>query len=398
MSAASAEKMPIINFNDIEQAFAHKSNIELYRSFFIFKLINSPWLVNVGTKLTGLALQWRLPITPFIKYTIYEQFCGGETLQQSLTVINKLGNYNVNTILDYGVEAKETDADFQHTVEEVLRCIAFAAQNDKVVAISCKITGFARFKLLQKVHDQCSLTAAQTREWDLVQKRMESICAAAAKAKVSLYFDAEESWIQDAIDGLIMQMMEKYNSKFPTVFNTIQLYRHDRLAYLKKIHQHASENGYILAVKPVRGAYMEKERQRAAQKGYPSPIQANKQATDKDYNKALEYCVSNIENIVFCNATHNEESTRQLCQLMQQYNVEVSHPHVYFAQLYGMGDYLSFNLSNKNYNVAKYLPYGKVRDVVPYLIRRSQENTSVAGQSSRELTLIEQEIKRRNRK
>ena len=266
------------------------------------------------------------------------------------------------------------------------------------MAVSSKLTGLGRFELFEKVNKNETLSDAEQLEFGRIKKRLHLLCEAAQKANMSIYFDAEESWIQDALDGLIMEMMEQYNKSEPIVYNTIQLYRHDKLAYLKKCHEEAQAKKYLLAVKLVRGAYMEKERLRAKQKTYPSPIQPTKAATDKDYDAALDFCIDNIEHIAFCNASHNEASNLYLCELVKKLDLKTSHKHIVFGQLYGMSDNISFNLAAAGYNVAKYLPYGAVKEVVPYLIRRANENTSVAGQVSRELNLIRQELKRRQQK
>lgn len=387
----------VINFTDTQTAFAYKSNNELNKSYWLFRLINNSSLVKVSTTLARLSFKWHLPVTPFVKYTIYNQFCSGESLQSSLPVIARLNQYGVKSLLDYGVEAKESEADFDQTIQQLLKSIEFARTNPAVPAISTKITGYARFALLEKVSNNTSLTTEEQAEWDNVWKRMHQLCTAARNAKISIYFDAEESWVQPAIDLLVNTMMEQYNKGFPYAFTTLQMYRHDRLGFLKQLYADAQEKGFLAAVKLVRGAYMEKERARAKEYGYPSPIQPDKASSDRDFNAALEFCIRHIEGVAVCNASHNEDSADYLCRVMQQAGVEANHPNVWFAQLYGMGDHITFNLAKAGYNVAKYLPYGPVREVIPYLIRRSEENTSVTGQMSRELGLILQEKKRRSK-
>lgn len=384
-----------INFADTQTAFAYKTNGELNSSYWLFKLINNPSLVKVSTTLAQLAFKWHLPVTPLVKHTIYNQFCSGESLQSSLPVIARLNKYGVKSLLDYGVEGLETETDFDKTVQQLLRSIEFARTNPAVPAISTKISGFARFALLEKVSGNITLSTNEQTEWEYVWQRMHQLCKAARDAKISIYFDAEESWIQPAIDLLVNTMMEEYNHGFPFAFTTLQMYRHDRLDFLKQLYADAKSKGFLAAVKLVRGAYMEKERARAKEFGYPSPIQADKAASDRDFNLALQYSIEHIDGVAVCNASHNEDSAAYLCQVMQQNGVTPNHPNVWFAQLYGMGDHISFNLAKAGYNVAKYLPYGPVREVIPYLIRRSQENTSVTGQMSRELGLILQEKKRR---
>ena len=384
-----------ISFSNSEIAFATKSNFALRKMQFLFEIINRQALVQIGTTLTEWALRWHLPIKPLIKYTIFEQFCGGETLKETQKVVDKLGEVNVSSLLDYGVEGKKNEAAFDETVKQIKAAIEYAKTQKKILAVSSKLTGLGRFELFEKVNSNEDLSEKEKQEYDRIRQRLHTLCEAAQKANMSIYFDAEESWIQDALDSLIMEMMEQYNKTEPIVYNTIQLYRHDKLAYLKKCYEDAQAKKYLLAVKLVRGAYMEKERLRAKQKNYISPIQPNKAATDKDYDSALTFCIKNIAHIAFCNASHNEASNLYLCELVKKLDLKPSNKHIVFAQLYGMSDNISFNLAAAGYNVAKYLPYGAVKEVVPYLIRRANENTSVAGQVSRELNLIRQELKRR---
>lgn len=385
----------IPSFENTKVAFSHKSNNELRKAYYLFRVMNNNTVVSAGSVLTNWALRLHLPIGGIIKPTVYQQFCGGETLEKSSPTIAQLAKYDVKVLLDYGVEAKESEQDFDQTVDSLLQAIAYAKGNDNVSAISCKITGLAKFKLLEKYTAGKELSEKQKIAWERTRQRLHVLCKAADAANVSIYFDAEESWIQIALDTLITEMMETYNTKRAVVYNTIQLYRHDRLAFLKKSHNDAHAKQYVLGVKLVRGAYMEKERKRAAEMGYPSPIQPDKQATDADYDRALEYCIQHLDTICFCNASHNEMSNLYLCELMGRYNLATNDDRITFGQLYGMSDHLSFNLADAGYNVAKYLPYGPLRDVMPYLMRRAQENTSVAGQMSRELKLIQKEMIRR---
>lgn len=387
-----------VEFNNTQVAFLDKSDSELSKSHKLFKLVNNQALVSIGSRLAKWGLSGNFFAKSLIRNTIYEQFCGGENLQEVQNVVNDLKKFNVQTFLDYGVEAKEGEEEFNKTVAQLTKALEFAANDAFVPAISCKITGLGRFSLLQHYNTKKTIKKKHLHEWKQLEERLHTICKVAHTHKVAIYFDAEESWIQDALDMLIMKMMEIYNQKFPIVYNTIQLYRHDKLAYLKECHQTAKEKKYLLAVKLVRGAYMEKERARAIENNYPSPIQPNKEACDQDFNEALKYCIENIEDIVFCNASHNEISNQYVCQLMTEHELDANHPHITFAQLYGMSNHISFNLAKKGYNVAKYLPYGPVKDVIPYLIRRAKENSSASGQISRELGLIEAEMKRRKSK
>jgi len=384
-------KPDAISFNNTEIAFATKSNISLIKANCLFSIINRPTLVKVGTWF----VKKRLVIKPLIKHTIFEQFCGGETLQDSQRVIDELAAVGVDTILDYGVEGKESEEDFDRTVEHVVAAIKHAKKQANISAVSSKITGLTKNDLLVKMSANEPLTATENLALENLQKRLHTLCSCAAQNDTAILFDAEESWMQAAIDALVTEMMEIYNRQKAVVYNTAQMYRHDRMAFLKESHKHAVANKYILGIKLVRGAYMEKERSRAKEKWYPSPIQVNKKATDRDFDAALAYCVQHVENIAFCSASHNEQSALYLCQLINERGLPKNHSHINFAQLFGMSDHISFNLAEAGYNVAKYLPYGPVKEVIPYLIRRAEENTSVAGQTGRELTLLQQEMKRR---
>lgn len=384
-----------LNFQDTRTAFADKSDTELKEKYRLFQMMNSPWLTSFGTKAAELALRFGLPVKGVIKQTLYKQFCGGETIEECQPVIEKLGASNIGTILDYSVEGKDEVAEFEHTKNEILRTIRRAKEDPLIPFAVFKVTGIAPFRLLEKVGCRKELFKRETKEWELVGKRVAELCEYAHSIGQPIFIDAEESWIQDAIDCLANEMLERFNREKPVVFNTIQLYRHDRLQFLKDSHREAKKKGYILAVKLVRGAYLEKERARAEEMGYPSPIQPNKAATDRDFDAAVEYCLDNIEEIAFVAGTHNEISTNKLVRKMEEKGIRHDHPHVFFSQLYGMSDNLSYVLAKNDYNVSKYVPYGPVRDAVPYLIRRAKENTSVMGQMSRELELIKNELKRR---
>lgn len=387
-----------LNFQDTKTAFADKSDAELEKKYWLFKLMNSPFLTNIGTKSTALALKIGLPIKGLVKQTIFKQFCGGETIEECQPTIEKLGSSHIGTILDYSVEGKSSDEDFERTKEETILNLKRAKNDDKIPFAVFKVTGIAPLGTLEKVSNHKKLDAKGNAKWHRTQKRVNEICEFANSIKQPIFIDAEESWIQDAIDSLATEMMEKYNREQPIVFNTIQMYRHDRLEFLKRSHHKAAENGYLLAVKLVRGAYMEKERERAKQMGYESPIQPDKAATDRDYDAAIQYCLENINDIAFVAGTHNEKSVQMLANKLEEMKIPHDHPHVFFSQLYGMSDNLSYILADKNYNVSKYVPYGPVADTLPYLIRRARENTSVMGQMSRELDLIDKELKRRNKK
>lgn len=385
----------MVSFDNTENAFSGKKNADLNRSYWLFNMVSRPWMVNVGQVLTEWSIAMRLPITGAVKATIFKQFCGGETIEECTKTIAELGKYSIGTILDYSVEGKENEADFNATTRETIATI-HRAKNEKNIPFSVfKVTGLARFALLEKCSTGEALTSEEELEFTKVHQRVNSICEAAFHANVPVFIDAEESWIQVAIDDLANEMMEKFNKQRAIVYNTYQLYRHDRLDYLKASFADAEKKNYFLGAKLVRGAYMEKERERAANKGYSSPIQETKDATDKDYNAALEFCVTHNKRIAFCAGTHNEQSSMYLTELMKKHALSLSDKHIYFSQLLGMSDHISYNLSKAGYNVAKYVPYGPVKEVLPYLIRRARENTSVKGQTGRELSLIIKERKRR---
>lgn len=387
--------MPFVSFDDTQVAFAGKDNSDLQKSAWLFRIMSNSTIVDIGSHITNLALQIGLPVDSILKSTIYEHFCGGESLEESEPMVGSLSAHGVSTILDYGVEAKETQAEFDANLGEQLRCIEFADSNASVPYVSCKITGYAPFALLEKLNQEAELSAEERGAVDRMNDRLTRICEAAANRDVAVYVDAEESWIQDAIDRIVEDLMARFNRAKPTVFNTVQLYRHDRLAYLETAHMKAKEAGAVLGVKLVRGAYMEKERERAESMGYPDPIHATKSAVDVDFDAAIVYCIEHIEGIAFCAATHNEVSCQLVVASAKALGVPLDHPHIHFAQLYGMSDHISFNLAKAGFNASKYVPYGPVREVVPYLIRRAQENRSVSGQVGRELGLILTELERR---
>ncbi|MBA4196538.1 MAG: proline dehydrogenase [Chitinophaga sp.] len=391
-----------ISFDNTANAFAYKSDKELKQSKFLFSTMGYPLFVPIGTRVTPLLIKGRLPfINKIVRGTIFKQFVGGETLEDTSTVCNLLGNYGVDVILDYGVEGKQSEEDFEHATEEFIRVINYAASQKNIPFISVKVTAIARFGLLQTLDEAPRLRSGihdhedEMHEWDLVRERMYRICEAATEKNIGVLIDAEESWIQDPIDRLTIEMMQHFNKEKAIVYNTIQLYRHDRLDFLKLSHRIARQNHFILGVKLVRGAYMEKERNRAAQRGYPSPIQKDKTATDKDFNDAIEYVITNINEIASVIATHNEQSNLKAVELLEKNNLPLNHAHIHFSQLYGMSDNITFNLAKVNCSVSKYLPFGPIKDVIPYLMRRAQENSSVSGQTGRELTLIKKELTRR---
>jgi proline dehydrogenase len=401
-----------ISFDNTETAFAHRSNKELKQAKFLFNSMHYPWLVKLGVKLTPWAIKSGLPVDGAIRSTIFRQFVGGETLQETVPVVQKMARYNVQVILDYGVEGKEGEANFDHARDEFIKVINFAATQPNIPFMSVKVTGIARFALLEKLdalmhkagsdsliedyhHALKQLGATELAEWQRVYERMRKICEAAKAARVGFLVDAEESWIQDPVDALTMIMMDQYNRETLVVYNTMQLYRHDRLEFLKRSYKAAQERGFLLGAKLVRGAYMEKERKRAAEMGYPSPIQPNKEATDRDYDAAVAFCVEHLDRIGLIVASHNEASNLLGTRLVQEKELPLNHSHIHFSQLYGMSDNITYNLAQAGCSVSKYLPFGPIKDVVPYLMRRAEENTSVGGQTNRELGLIKKEMERR---
>ncbi len=384
-----------LSFEDTAIAFAGKDNKELKKAIQLFGLMNNPSLVAIGSRLAQWALKMHLPVQGIIKATIFTQFCGGTSIQECIPAIKKLQEFGVHTILDYGVEAKQEENELELAAQKLVKTVRYAEKDPDTNIISSKVTGLIRFDLLAKVSAGKSLSGPEQQEYIRGRKRVKFLCKNAYETGVQVYFDAEESWIQDAIDRIVTEMMQYYNKEKCIVFNTVQMYRHDRLVFLQKSIQKAKEGKYLYGVKVVRGAYMEKERKRAAEMGYDSPIQADKAATDRDYNAGIELCLKNLDMVSFCNATHNEESCLMLCNLLDQMEASNTHPNIMSAQLYGMSDHISFNMAKAGFNVAKYMPYGPVEEVIPYLIRRAQENTSVEGQMGRELSFLKEERRRR---
>ncbi len=383
----------MISFENTEIAFRNKTDKELKKAYWLFKIVASPFMVKMGRIFAKPALY--IGFKPLFKSTIFKQFCGGENIEECEKAVEQLGKFNVGTILDYSVEGETNEENLDETKNEIIRTTQKAAGNLNIPFCVFKVTGVIRFELLEKASAGVKLTDAEEVEWKRGLKRVEDICDAANIANTAVFVDAEESWIQVAIDEMTTRMMKKINVGKTIIYNTYQFYRHDRLAYLKSEIELAQAGGYKVGAKLVRGAYMEKERKRAAEKNYASPIQKDKTASDHDYDAALEYCVKHAEIVSICAGSHNEDSSMKLTQLMAANGIKPNDKRIYFAQLLGMSDHISYNLANAGYNVAKYVPYGPVKEVLPYLIRRAQENTSVKGQTGRELGLI---IKERNRR
>lgn len=387
-----------IDFSNSSIAFKNKSDKELKRTAFLFKTMNYQWLVNLSSTLGLWALKLHLPLVKLILgATIVKQFIGGTTLKNCQKTITKLETANTATVLDYGAEAKDTEADFDKTKSENIAAIHFAQANNSVPIITAKISGFGRNELLEQIQNGTPLTTAQKKEYDSLLDKIDAICAEGEKNGVGVFIDAEESWIQGTIDQVAKLMMERYNKEKVIVYNTFQMYRKDRYAYLVNAYEEAKNGNYLLGAKLVRGAYMEKEKLRAAKMGYPNPIQDSKLATDADFDKALRFCFDHYEAIGFCNATHNQKSCQLLAQWIADNQVARNHPHLLFCQLYGMSDNITFNLSDAGYNAAKYVPYGSIDDVFPYLVRRAQENTAMQGEISREYDMVLKEITRRKK-
>jgi len=384
-----------LDFQDTETAFADKTDAELKEKYRLFKMLNSPFLNSLGTRIAKFALSAGLPVKGMIKSTIFEQFCGGETIDECNRVIEKLGGSGIGTILDYAIEGKTKEAEFDATKDEIIRTIERAKDDPNIPFSVFKVTGIAPLGTLERLSAKKRLDAKSQAKAERIHSRFEEICRHAYSVQQPILIDAEYSWHQDAVDRMATEMMEKFNRETPIVFNTIQLYRNDRLQYLRNARKEASKNGYWYGAKLVRGAYMEVERERAQEKGYQSPIHPDKASTDEDYNAAVEYCLKHLGEMAFVNGTHNEDSAMLLARRMSELGLPEDHPRIFFSQLYGMGDNISYALAKRGYNVSKYVPYGPVEDAVPYLIRRAEENTSATGHMSRQLEMITRELKRR---
>ncbi len=385
----------MVSFESAEIAFRIKSDRDLNKAYWLFKVISRPTIVKTGGFLSKFALKIHFPINWIVKPTIYNHFCGGETIEECTSVVQKLSKFNVRSILDFSVEGKEDPDEIQAALEETLRTIDNAAKLDFIPFTVFKPTAFAISKVLEKKSENKILTPEEEKEYEKFRSRIDTLCRKAYELNVPVMVDAEHYCVQNCIDQVVMEMMEKYNHKKAIVFNTYQMYRHDRMDVFRRDLETARKNDFYLGIKFVRGAYMEKERERAARLGYPSPIHPDKESTDNAYNAALKFAVENIDRVSIFNGTHNEKSSLLLTQLMEEHGIRKDDFRCYFSQLYGMSDHISFNLAHEGYNVAKYLPYGPVRSVLPYLIRRTEENTSIAGQTGREMKLIIMERRRR---
>lgn len=381
--------------DNTQVAFALQSDKELRKSYHLFKLIDNPFLTQVGIGLLNVALKLHIPVEWAVKPLIFNHFCGGVTQEDCLPVIQKMGNSGVLSVLDYAVEGDSDQAGYQATYQYTINTLDFIKEHRQIAFAVFKPTGFGAMNIYQKVSENKSLTKDEQKQWENIKLRYRNVCQKAHQYDIPILIDAEESWIQPAVDELVEQLMREFNKQKPIVYNTLQMYRHDRMPYLKSLLDKAEQDDFFIGVKIVRGAYMEKENKRAKEMGYPSPICPNKQATDENYDAALQFVGQHIDRIAVFAGTHNQQSVLLLTQIMQQKQIPHNTPTIFFGQLYGMSDHLSFNLANEQYNVAKYLPFGPVKKTIPYLVRRAQENTSIKGQSGRELMLIGQEMKRR---
>lgn len=382
-------------FNNTKSAFKLKSNAELDRALFLFGMMNRPTIVKAGTFLTNISLKLHLPVETLIKKTVFEQFCGGVTEEDCKPVTRQMYEENLHSILDYSVEGKKTEAEFDAAMNKKLSLIEYANERDEISFAMFKPTGIGRFEIWEKVSEKLSLSDDEKEEWEKVKKRVDILCNRAYELKVRLYADAEETWMQTAADDLMEEMMRKYNKEEVFIFNTLQCYRWDRLEYLVQLHEKAKKEGFKIGAKIVRGAYMEKENSRAKRLGYPTPICESKEATDVNFNSVLSYCLNHLDDISVFIGTHNEVSSYLALQIIEDKGLSIEDERIWFSQLYGMSDHISYNLAKRGYNAVKLVPFGPVRDVVPYLLRRAQENTSVKGQTGRELSLLREERKRR---
>ncbi|MFY0688877.1 MAG: proline dehydrogenase family protein [Cyclobacteriaceae bacterium] len=386
-----------MTFDDTAIAFKAKSDSDLRKTHFLFSSMKKPWMVKTGTVLTSVALKVKLPVKRLIKSTIFDQFCGGESINDCAQTINQLGEFRVHTILDYSVEGQESEESFDSTIEELVRSAVYAKNNEHIPFCVSKFTGIGSMSLMTKIQSGQKLSLTEQQQFEKFKERADRLAKTAHDNHIKFLIDAEDSWVQDVIDQIAYDLMLKYNKERPVVYNTYQLYRHEALDMMKTAHKKITDAGCFFGAKLVRGAYMEKERERAEELNYPDPIQPDKASTDRDYDAAMQYAIDHIDTFSICAGTHNEQSSALLTEMMAQKGIEKSDERVYFAQLLGMSDNISFKLADEGYNVAKYVPYGPVEKVMPYLFRRANENTSIAGQTGRQFSLIQAEMKRRKK-
>ncbi|WP_040574537.1 proline dehydrogenase family protein [Pontibacter sp. BAB1700] len=395
MGVTTIQPTTLFDPEDLKIAFSNKTDEELKLAHFLFRMMGKPTLVKLGGIATVWALKLGLPIKGLVKNTIYRHFCGGETAQQAQLAIRRMAKAKVYTVLDYAAEAKEDEDGFDYVLDEIMRNIRLAKVTGEIPYISVKLTGIGSRDIFQKLQEGELLTAEETAAFQRTENRLDLICKAAFEANITVYIDAEESWLQQAMDELAEKMMLRYNEHRAVVFNTLQMYRTDRIAYLTDLLKRSEGYDVVLGIKIVRGAYIEKEQERAAEYGYPSPVFSIKADTDHSFDKAIDICLQNLHRVELCAATHNEASTRYLVNQINRRGIADHRKCIYFSQLYGMSDNLTYNLASAGFNASKYLPYGDVATTLPYMIRRAEENTSIAGQMGRELSLLEAEMKRR---
>ena len=389
-------KNDYVDFGDLEVAYAHLSNGQLMKSYRLFQLMNQTWLTNILSQLGMAAVNVNFPLSRFIvKKTIFEQFLGGETLRECKPVIDNLWANRTLTVLDYGAEAKSSEKELDLALHQFLEAVKYAAANEHIPVVSTKFSALVRNDILEKVQEKTTLTEEEQQLYNKAIHRLDTLCQTAYDLGVKVFIDAEESWIQDALDDIVFNCMAKYNHQRVVVYQTAQLYRKDRYDYILELYEKAKENGFLLGIKLVRGAYLEKENERASERGYETPIQPSKEATDRDFNKSVQFCVDHYKDVASCAATHNEKSCMLQAKLIGERQIPRNHPNLNFCQLYGMSNHITFNLGKEGFNVAKYVPYGKVSEVLPYLIRRAEENSAIAGEFSRELEQLSREIQRR---
>ena len=384
----------MISFDNTEIAFRSKTTAQLQKAHILFRFVEKNFLVKLGSTIINFTNNIGLSISWILK-PIYDHFVGGETIAACQPVVRQLELHNVKAILDYSVEGGSAREVIHAAMEETLESIKNAGIDPNIPFAVFKPTAFTSASILEKVSAGGELTDEENAEANLFGIRINTLCKTAFEANTPILIDAEDSFYQKMIDDVVEKMMEKFNKEKAIVFNTLQMYRWDRLDFLKELYRKAEVGNYYLGVKFVRGAYMERERLRATNNNYPSPIQPNKESTDNDYNAALQFAVEHINRISLFNGSHNEQSCLWLTELMEKHQIEPSDSRIFTAQLYGMSDHISFNLARLGYNVAKYVPYGPINHVIPYLIRRAEENTSVAGQTGRELMLLKKEMTRR---
>ncbi len=384
-----------LDFDNTEIAFRSRSTTELRKAKLLFLSFGSPTLLSAGPKLVNFALSLRLPITPLIRATIFEQFCGGVTFEDCAKTVQDLAEYKIRSVLDYSVEGLGTEAAFDGARSEILKVIAYSKGNPNIPFAVFKVTGVGRIALLEKASTKAKLSTEDKQELGRVEARVHEISAAAKGAGLRLLFDAEESWIQPYIDDLALRTMREFNRDRAVIYNTLQMYLVRRLGSLQELLEEGKAGKFHVGVKLVRGAYMEKERARAAAKHHASPIQPDKAATDRDFDAALDLSVANLERLALFAGSHNEHSNHHLAELIVKRGLKYDDPRVEFSQLLGMSDNLTYNLADRGFNVTKYVPYGPIRAVIPYLTRRAAENSSIKGQAGRELQLIDRELKRR---